>query len=87
MPDMTADERAVMQSHVAYWSKLLTDGLAVAFGPVADPKGGWGVAIVEVPTPDRLADLEANDPVIQSNTGFRYETLPMPRAITRPHSA
>jgi len=70
---------------VGYWTERLADGMAVAFGPVADPKGGWGVGIVEVDGPETVKTLEANDPVIRSERGFRYEVLPMPLAVVRPH--
>ena len=44
--DMTGDEAAIMQSHVSYWTELMAKGLAVVFGPVADPRGPWGLGIV-----------------------------------------
>src|ERR1700674_1412576 len=46
--DMTDTERAAMLKHVAYWRELLDEGTAIVFGPVADPKGTWGVGIVRV---------------------------------------
>lgn len=81
--DMTDEERRFMLEHVDYWTKLRDEGVAVAFGPVADPKGTWGVSIVEVDGPSRVKALEAGDPVIRSGRGFRYEVLPMVRAIVR----
>jgi len=83
MVDMKADERQIMGEHVAYWTKQLGEGTAVAFGPVADPQGGWGVGIVEVDDPEQVKALEANDPAIRSGRGFRYEVLVMPQAIVR----
>ena len=68
---------------VRYWTKQLGEGKAVAFGPVADPKGGWGLGVVELQSADEVKTFEANDPAIQSNLGFRYEVLPMVRAIVR----
>ena len=46
--DMTAAEREAMQRHAAYWRELLAQGKAIAFGPVADPKGVWGLGLVSV---------------------------------------
>jgi uncharacterized protein YciI len=83
MMDMSADERRVMGEHVAYWTKLLGEGVAVAFGPVADPKGGYGVGIVEVDGPEDVKALEANDPAIVGGLGMKYEVLPMLRALVR----
>jgi uncharacterized protein YndB with AHSA1/START domain len=82
MQDMTADERAVMGQHAAYWRGHLAAGTAIVFGPVADPKGGWGLGVLRVPDDARLRDLEANDPAVRS-LGMRYEVLPMVRAVYR----
>jgi glutathione S-transferase len=84
MQDMAAEERAVMMEHVAYWRKLLEAGTAIAYGPVMDPNGGYGIGIVEVAANDDVKRLEAGDPAILSGRGFRYEVLPMARLVTRP---
>ena len=54
------------------------------FGPVADPAGPWGLGVVRVAGESEMRELEANDPVILSGRGFRYEVLPMLRAIVPP---
>jgi uncharacterized protein YndB with AHSA1/START domain len=82
--DMNDDERRVMGQHAAYWGKLLEEGVAVAFGPVGDPNGPWGLGVVEVDDPAVLPALEANDPATTSGLGLRYEVLPMLRAVVRP---
>ena len=41
--DMTAAEAALMQEHASYWMGLVQDGTAVAFGPVFDAEGAWGL--------------------------------------------
>jgi uncharacterized protein YndB with AHSA1/START domain/uncharacterized protein YciI len=84
MMDMNQDEKKMMGEHAAFWRKLLEEGVAVAFGPVADPKGGWGVGIIEVDDASEVKRIEANDPAIRSGLGLRYEVLPMVRAIVRP---
>ncbi|HEY8121456.1 MAG TPA: SRPBCC domain-containing protein [Myxococcota bacterium] len=84
MQTMTSAERDVMRDHVGYWTQLLGEGAAVAFGPVADPSGGWGVSVVEVEHPNEVNGLIANDPAKRSGLGFQYEVLPMLRAIVRP---
>jgi uncharacterized protein YndB with AHSA1/START domain/uncharacterized protein YciI len=81
MQDMTADERAAMQAHVTYWNGKLAEGKVVAFGPVADPAGGWGVGIIAVRDEAELRAFQNEDPAIKSNIGLRYETLPMLRAV------
>jgi uncharacterized protein YndB with AHSA1/START domain len=83
MIDMNAEERDVMLRHAGYWRKMLDEGFAVVFGPVADPQGGWGLGVLRVPSEERLHELRDADPAILSNRGFRYETLPMLRAVTK----
>ena len=85
---MSESERAMMLQHVAYWTELAQRGVAVAFGAVADPSGGYGIGIVELDDDADVRDLEKNDPTIQSGLGFRYEIFRMPQAVLRPsHSA
>jgi uncharacterized protein YndB with AHSA1/START domain len=79
--DMTPEEGAVMQAHGAYWRQKLTEGVAVLFGPVADPKGAWGVGIVRAKDEAAVRAFEAADPVVTSGRGFRYEILPMLTAV------
>ena len=83
MADMTDAERSVMNQHVQYWKAQLDAGRAIAFGPVADPKGSWGLALAAVESEDILHDVLAGDPAIAANIGMRYEVLSMPMAITR----
>ena len=81
--DQTEQEQKVMADHVAYWSQLLSAGTAVAFGPVLDPAGVFGVAVVEADGDAELARIAAGDPVVQAGIGT-IETYPMPGAIVRP---
>ncbi len=82
--DMTDAERAVMGDHVRYWTAVAQRGNAIAFGPVADPKGSWGVAILEVAGIDEARGLSADDPAIRSERGFSSELSPMPVVVMRP---
>jgi hypothetical protein len=81
--DMTEGEATLMREHAAYWSGLTERGVAVVFGPVFDPAGVWGLAVVEADE-TTASTLTAGDPVIRSGSGFRYEIHPMPQAIVRP---
>ncbi len=85
--DMTEAERAIMQNHVAYWKSLVDEGPAVAFGPVLDPKGVWGVAIIELEDDVDPLTIRSRDPVYVAQLGG-YEILPMsPGTITRRSAA
>jgi uncharacterized protein len=79
---MTEAELAIMREHVAYWQTLADKGIAVAFGPVADPAGDWGVAIVEADSEEEVQAIRAADPVVTSSLG-PVDVYPMPSAITR----
>ncbi|GAA2760781.1 YciI family protein [Actinopolymorpha rutila] len=79
---MTEAEAAVMHEHVAYWQDLADKGTAVVFGPVADPVGFWGVAVVEAETPDQVQAIRAGDPVVVAGLG-PVDVHPMPDAILR----
>lgn len=79
--DMTADERAVMQQHAAYLTSRLEAGQVLAFGPVLDPAGAWGMGIVRAADVDAARALTAADPVILSNRGFRYEIMQIARLV------
>jgi len=80
--DMSAAERAVMQAHVGYWRGLLAEGRVVAFGPVLDPAGAWGLGVVEAATEADARALGADDPAVTSGIA-RFEVYPMPGAVVR----
>jgi uncharacterized protein len=79
--DMTPAEREAMQRHAAYWRELLAQGKAIAFGPVADPKGVWGLGLVSVRDEAELRELQAKDPAL--GIGLRYENLPMLALVSK----
>ncbi len=81
--DMTDEERAVMADHAAYWRRLLDDGVAVVFGPVLDPAGPYGLAVVEVTDQQQVDRILAADPAVRA--GLKTVTYPMPGAVVRPH--
>jgi uncharacterized protein YndB with AHSA1/START domain len=78
--DMNAEERAIMQKHGAYWRGKLGEGRVLAFGPVMDPAGAWGLGLVQGDEAEVRA-FQAGDPAIQSERGFRYETLPLANLV------
>ncbi len=70
-----------MKDHVAYWTAQAVRGTAIVFGPVADPKGTWGVVVLEAEDEAEVQSLTEDDPVMKSANGFKYEVLSMPRAV------
>lgn len=78
--DMTDVERSIMVEHVLYWTPYVQDGTVLVLGPVADPKGGYGIAVIGVPDESVLKILVAKDP---ANGLCSYEMHPMPRALKK----
>jgi uncharacterized protein YndB with AHSA1/START domain len=81
--DMNERESSAMREHAAYWKKKAEIGTAVIFGPVMDPKGVWGLGIIEARDEAEVRALQADDPAIKAEIGLSYETLPLARAIVR----
>jgi uncharacterized protein len=80
--DMSDEEREAMLAHSAYWRELADQGKVLAFGPVADPAGPYGIGILVA---DDLAQVEQwrdGDPVLRADLGFRSELSPMMRLVT-----
>jgi len=80
---MNESERALMEKHGAYWSKIAAAGPAIVFGPVADSHGPFGLLVLEVESEAEAQRLIAGDPVKQSGLNFTFETYPMLSAVTR----
>jgi uncharacterized protein len=80
--DMSESEAAVMGQHADYWQDLLAKGKVVVFGPVSDPSGAWGLAVVEAETEDEVRTMGRDDPAVKSGVAT-FEVFPMPVAIIR----
>jgi uncharacterized protein YndB with AHSA1/START domain len=81
MLDMSDAEKKVMADHATYWRGLAARRVAVAYGPVMDPKGGWGVGILRVRDEAELDEVQKNDPAVTSGIGLRYESFMMPVVV------
>lgn len=79
--DMTPAERALMQEHSGYWRGLMDRGSVLAFGPVADPSGPYGIALIQLEPGADISGLGAHDPAIKANVGFGFELHPMPSLV------
>ena len=80
---MTETEQKLTQEHAAYWKELADKRIAIVFGPVFDPKGAWGVGIVEVDDEADVQALSKNDPTMKSGMNFHFEVYPMPQVVLR----
>ena len=72
-----------MGEHVRYWHELTGAGTAVVFGPVADPAGAWGLAVVEARSEEDVHGLGNDDHAITSGLAT-FQVLAMPEAVVRP---
>jgi uncharacterized protein YciI len=81
MTDMSAAERETMSEHVEYWRALMADGHVVAFGPVADAAGPYGIGVIVADDLPAAEELCARDPAARSAHGFRTEIAPMLRLV------
>jgi uncharacterized protein YciI len=79
--DMTEGERDIMTQHAAYWTDKADKRIAIVFGPVLDPKGVYGLGIIEVDNEDQAYTLATKDPAVESGLQ-RVEIYPM-RATLR----
>ena len=74
--DMTPEEGAVMQKHAAYWAEIFKTGKVLIIGPVLDPKGVWGMAVLETNSLADAQQMADNDPSVKSGLN-KVELSPM----------
>ena len=74
--DMTPDEAEVMGAHAGYWQELLDRDVAIAFGPVLDPKDPWGLALIGTDDEQEARAIADSDPAVSSGT-CTYSIVPV----------
>jgi len=84
-PTVTTDQLKLVEEHVLYLDNLMNLGLVIAFGPVDDPKGSYGVGIIQLQDDVDPNSIGVNDPAIKANLGFDFEIYPMPTIMLREH--
>jgi uncharacterized protein len=80
--DMTPEEGALMAAHSDHWRELMNRGRVLVFGPVADPCGVWGMAVVEAADADEVRAMGDADPAVASGA-MTFAVLPMLSAVVR----
>lgn len=81
--EMSEEEMAVMAAHAAHWAPHIEEGRVLVFGPVADPDGTWGLAVVAADDADDVAAIGRTDPAVTSGT-CTFAVLPMIAATVPP---
>jgi uncharacterized protein YciI len=74
--DMTPEEGKLMQQHADYWAEQFKNGAVLIIGPVLDPKGAWGMAVLETTTEGEARTLAMNDPSVKAGLN-KFELSPM----------
>lgn len=85
--DITDVERSAMNEHADYWRDKAAKGAAIAVGPVMDPKGAWGLGIVECEDGAAARWLADADPIAKAGLGFGYDVSFIPSIILRQPSS
>ena len=80
---MTEAEGKIMQEHFAYWRGLMEEGKVVVVGPVLDPKGTYGIAVLQAEDETLAHSVAENDPAITSKAAFSFEVHSMMDAEVR----
>ena len=64
-----------MQQHAAYWAGQFKSGKVLLIGPVMDPKGAFGMAVLEC-TEAEAQTMANNDPSVTGGLN-KIEVMPM----------
>ena len=86
LQSMTAEERRVAPEHLKYLMSLADGGKLSLAAQVFDPKGLWGIVIVNAPDREAAAALLAADPLVKAKL-FRGEVLPVRVVLEKPAEA
>jgi uncharacterized protein YciI len=78
---MDEKEAAAMAEHSDYWRGHLEEGRTIFFGPVGDPAGVWGMAVVRGASAEEVTALGETDPAVRSGV-CRFEVLPVLAPVT-----
>jgi uncharacterized protein YciI len=78
LPHMPEHELVVIAEHVAYWADLMQRGHVLAFGPVADETGNYGVGVIRAESPEQARMIADEDPAVTSPVlSFTTTVTPM----------
>jgi hypothetical protein len=83
LQNMTPDETRLSSQHAQYLKSLLDSGKMSLAAQVFDPKGLWGILIVNAPDLDSARTLLESDPGVKGNL-FRGEVLPVRVVFEKP---
>jgi uncharacterized protein YciI len=82
LQNMNDDERRITGEHFAYLKSLFDQGRLAFAGQVLDPKGLWGIIVVNAPDQEAATALLNSDPTMKSKI-FRGEVIPFRTVFER----
>jgi hypothetical protein len=83
LQNMSAEEGRLAAQHVQYLGSLLDSGKMTLAAQVFDPKGFWGIVVVNAPDLETARVLLEGDPMVKAKT-FRGEVLPFRVVLQKP---
>ena len=82
LQNMNDDERRITGEHFAYLKELVDQGKLTFAGQAFDPKGLWGIIVVNAPDQEAATTLLNGDPTMKSKI-FRGEVIPFRTVFQR----
>jgi uncharacterized protein YciI len=86
LQNTTAEERRLASEHLQYLMSLTDSGKLSLAAQVFDPKGLWGIVIVNAPDREAAVALLEGDPMVKAKV-FRGEVLPVRVVLEKPAEA
>ncbi|MBZ5581728.1 MAG: YciI family protein [Acidobacteriia bacterium] len=83
LQNMSPEEARLATQHVQYLKSLLDAGKLSLAAQVFDPKGLWGILIVNAPDPETARALLEGDPMVKAKM-FRGEAIPLRVVFEKP---
>ena len=82
LQNMTEEEQKTAVAHLAYLKGLFAEGKLALAGQAFDPKGFFGIIVVNAPDLETASRLLHGDPFLKGNL-FRGEVIPFRTALER----
>jgi uncharacterized protein len=81
--DITPDEGDAMQRHFGFWQEQVSRGNALVVGPVLEPQGTYGIAVVKAADSAAARAICADDPAVAARLGFTSQLFDMPDTLAQ----
>ena len=82
LQNMTEEEQKTAVAHLAYLKGLFAEGKLTVAGQAFDPKGFFGIIVVNAPDMESASALLHGDPLVKANV-FRGDVVPFRSVLER----